>query len=100
METLKNYFSQSHFASVQEIMQQQENDQLKDKVNMFNALIISALVISILVLGFMAVPHLCPENTERGKNTRLGLYFLLLITGGQIGWLYILLWLVSINICL
>ena len=52
------------------------------------------------MLGFLAVPHICPDTSERGKNTRLGLYALLLVSGGQIGWLYILLWIFKINMCL
>jgi hypothetical protein len=104
MEDIKNYFSQSHFTSMEQmankkIMIDYQNDKRIKQAFFMSSLFIMALMIGILVAGFMAVPHLCPDNSERGKNTRLGLYFLLLVTGGQIGWLYIILWLANINFC-
>ena len=103
--TLKNYFSQSHFSSVSDIirerrnLQQQKYDDEVNKAFMLSHVFISLIMISIVIAGFMAVPQLCSDNTERGKNTRLGLYVLLLLSGGQIGWLYIILWIAKINIC-
>ena len=104
MEDVKKYFSQSHFTSMEQMIKQKqmleyERDEQIKQAFFMSSLFIMALMIGILVAGFMAVPHLCPDNSDRGKNTRLGLYFLLLVTGGQIGWLYILLWLTNINFC-
>ena len=100
---LKKYFTQSHFTSVSEIVKERRyEDVYNDDVRsafMLSHLLISIIMISIIIAGFMAVPHLCNDNSERGKNTRLGLYVLLLLSGGQIGWLYIILWIAKINIC-
>jgi len=101
MDTLKSYFTQSHFTSVQNIMRERQmrrNQQIEQAIFLSHLFIIS-LMIAILLLGFVAVKHICPDSSHRGKNTRLGLYALLLLSGGQIGWLYILLWLANINLC-
>ena len=63
-------------------------------------LFLVVLMIAGIIIGFFAVPHLCNDNTERGKNVKLGLYVLLILTGGQVGWFLALLWLFKINICL
>jgi hypothetical protein len=104
LDSIKSYFSQSHFTSVNNLMNRREmleyeRDQKIKEAFFFHSLFILTIMVAILVSGFLAVPHLCPDSSERGKNTRLGLYFLLLVTGGQIGWLYILLWIVNINVC-
>ena len=105
MDSIKEYFSQSHFSSMNNIinrrqMLEYERDEQIKQAFLFSSLFIVAIIIGILMLGFLAVPHICPDTSERGKNTRLGLYALLLVTGGQIGWLYILLWIFKINMCL
>ena len=56
-------------------------------------------IITGILIGFMAVPRLCKDSSDRGKNVRLGLYALLILTGGQFGWFFGLLWLFKINIC-
>jgi len=98
MDTLERYFTQSHFASVQDIIDEKNRRGIEQAIALSN-LFILAMILGTLVLGFMAVPKICTDQTERGKNTRLGMYVLLLMTGGQIGWLYILLWLAKVNVC-
>jgi hypothetical protein len=98
MDTLERYFTQSHFASVQDIIDEKNRQGIEQAIALSN-LFILAMIVGTLVLGFMAVPKICTDQTERGKNTRLGMYVLLLMTGGQIGWLYILLWLAKVNVC-
>ena len=101
MDTIKNYFTQSHFASMSQIIEEhRRREQEVDQAIFLSNIFIVCLIIGILLAGFLAVPHICPDNSERGKNTRLGLYFLLILTGGQIGWLFILLWIFNINICM
>ena len=105
MDTIKSYFTQSHFASMHHIMEERrrrkrQHDQEVEQAIFLSNVFIICLIIGILISGFLAVPHLCPDNSDRGKNTRLGLYFLLILTGGQIGWLFILLWIFNINICM
>jgi hypothetical protein len=105
MDTIQNYFTQSHFASMSQIIEEhrrrdRRREQEVDQAIFLSNIFIVCLIIGILLAGFLAVPHICPDNSERGKNTRLGLYFLLILTGGQIGWLFILLWIFNINICM
>jgi hypothetical protein len=52
-----------------------------------------------IVLGTLAVSRLCKGTDERSRNIRLGLYAVLIFTGGQIGWLYAILWLFKVNVC-
>jgi hypothetical protein len=73
----------------------QEVEQARALNNMFMAV----LIVIGVVIGFVAVPHICSDSTERGKNIRLGLYVLLIVTGGQFGWLFALLWLFKVNLC-
>ena len=102
---LKNVFTQSHFTSVSDIirerriLQQQKYDDEVNKAFMLSHVFMSLIMVGIIIAGFMAVPQLCSDSSDRGKNTRLGLYVLLLLSGGQIGWLYVILWIAKINIC-
>ena len=64
----------------------------------YDMLMFLIIFISI-ILGFVAVDKLCLDTSDRGKNIRLIMYVLLFLTGGQIAWLYILLWLLQINVC-
>ena len=98
LEELKTYFTQSHFASVQDIIDERNRRGIEQAIALSN-LFILALMVGILILGFMAVPKICTDTTDRGKNTRLGMYILLLMSGGQIGWLYIILWMAKLNVC-
>lgn len=62
-------------------------------------LMILILVIAGFMLGWVAVSHICKGTDERSKNIRLGLYAIMLFTGGQAGFLYCLLWLFKVNVC-
>ena len=100
-----NVFTQSHFSSIHDMihkkqMIERERDEQIKQAFFFSSLFVCAIIIGVIMLGFLAVPHICSDTSERGKNTRLGLYALLLVSGGQIGWLYILLWIFKINMCL
>jgi hypothetical protein len=70
-----------------------------DNEYMMTECLLSFFVIISIILGFVAVRHLCIDSSMRGKNIRLVMYILLLLTKGQIAWLYILLWLLQIDIC-
>ena len=50
-----------------QMLQHEQNEQIKE------AFFLSSLMVAILVMGFVAVQHICPDTSERGKNTRLGL---------------------------
>ena len=118
---IKNYFTNSHFTNIQNVMGNIENEnnvqmssfgsnymrmgyygnsQNIQNAMMINNLFIMALIIAVVSFGFIAVGKICTDTSERGKNTRLGLYAMLILTGGQVGWLYILMWLLKIDICI
>ena len=107
-----SYFTKSHFTMVSDLVKsnfgssdEEYNKMLMDSSSdvkmafMLSNLFIVVMIIASIVLGFMAVSRICGDQTERGKNTRLGLYGLLILTGGQIGWMYILLWIFKIDLC-
>ena len=68
--------------------------------SMVSNLLVFILIIVSVVFGFIAVRNICKDSSERGKNTRLGLYALLILTGGQVAWIYILLWIMKLDICM
>ena len=61
--------------------------------------IAALLLLGGFVLGWYAVERLCKGSDIRSKNIRLGLYAILLFSGGQVGWLYVLLTFMKVNIC-
>ena len=105
MSLFGDYFTKSHFGYMKsyldkkKLIENERNEQIK-MAFFLSSMFIFLLMLALVLLGFMAVPKICPDPSERGKNTRLGLYALLLLSGGQIGWLYILLWIAKINLCL
>ena len=104
LQGVKSYFTKSPFTTLQELhnMSKFGSTGENDGKNGFIAIaviVVTILMLTFLILGYFAVGHICKDNTDRGKNTRLGLYALLLLTGGQVGVIYILLWVVGLNIC-
>ena len=108
----KQYFTKNHFTNINDLIKSnfESKDDEYNRMLMNNSsdvkmafmlsnLFIVVMIIASIVLGFMAVSRICGDQTERGKNTRLGLYGLLILTGGQIGWMYILLWIFKIDLC-
>lgn len=75
-----------------------EDDSGDIDYSIVDSTIILITVVSI-VLGFMAVNNLCDGNSERAKNTKLGMYVLLILSGGFVGWAYILMWALGITVC-
>ena len=61
--------------------------------------IAALLLLGGFVLGWYAVERLCKGSDTRSKNIRLGLYAILLFSGGRTGWLYVLLTFMKVNIC-
>jgi hypothetical protein len=57
------------------------------------------VAIVLIIAGFLAVNNICLGSTDRSKNIKLGLYALLLLSGGRIAWLYILLWILNLDLC-
>ena len=95
MEEVKSVFGQYTSKSTFGILCDNETERETGQVS--GSLLI--IIIASIILGFMAVNNICSDTTDRGKNTRLGLYLLLFLTGGKIGWLYVLVWILKINVC-
>jgi hypothetical protein len=107
----KSYFTNSTISNLRGIMKSKfgcdneynhDNGYSSNEVQtafMVSNLSIFILIIVSIVLGFIAVNKICKDPSERGKNTRLGLYAILILTGGQVGWIYILLWIMKFDIC-
>jgi len=70
-----------------------------DDYSEMSDLVVFVIIILSIIFGFIAVNNICKVDSERGKNTRLGLYVLLILSGGMVGWLYILLWVLKIDVC-
>ena len=102
-DSVKNYFTKSAFSCMCDMMEEGAYiDTQDDDAKMeyyINLIVLVVISVGVLIYGFLAVPKLCPDTSERGKNTRLGLYALLLFTGGQIGILYIILSMANVNLC-
>ena len=98
---IKKYISKGAFGALQDkstfgaIGDESEMEMAYMLSNTFIILIVSISII----FGFIAVNNICKSDSERGKNTRLGLYALLLLSGGAVGWLYILMWILKIDVC-
>ena len=58
------------------------------------------IIISVLIilLGFVAVGRICRGNTDKARRTRLILYILLVLTGGNLSIAFILFWMFGITI--
>uniref|UniRef100_A0A6C0I8S8 Uncharacterized protein n=1 Tax=viral metagenome TaxID=1070528 RepID=A0A6C0I8S8_9ZZZZ len=62
-------------------------------------LTIFILAIVSIIIGYIAVGKICTGTDTRSKNIRLGMYALLILTGGSTGFLYLLLWIFKVNVC-
>jgi hypothetical protein len=101
---LKTYLKEGAFGAYNKIMKSNfgadsDTAEAAGAIGGVAIVIILALAIGGIILGWLAVSHLCKGTDTRSKNIRLGLYAILLVTGGQVGWIYILLWLMKVNIC-
>ena len=57
------------------------------------------LLLALAVLGWVAVGKICKGTDDRSKNIRLGLYALLFFTSGGAGGIYLILWMLQVNVC-
>ena len=104
IKNLKSNFGSSSSSSSNDVYiinyDDSDDDWYKSQdISMLSDIITIMIMIASIILGFMAVTHICKDSSERGKNTRLGLYLILILSSGSIGWLYILLWIFNFNIC-
>ena len=59
---------------------------------------ILVFMIVLIVLSFMAVPKFIKGNSDNAKNKRILAYVLLVLSGFQISWIYIILWMIGLNL--
>ena len=100
---LKSYFTKGPVGALQTIKSKfsecyGSSSEFEELYKLSITIIIILIILSV-ILGYLAVNKICKADSERGKNTRLGLYALMLLSGGTVSWVYILLWLLNIDIC-
>jgi hypothetical protein len=102
---LKMYLEKDTFGALTKLKNKSNFDSNGDQalveagVLIFGEVIVVLLILSGWILGFIAVSRICTGTDNRSKNIRLGLYALLIFTGGKIGYIYSILWLFRTNIC-
>ena len=101
MNALKSYFTKGAFGALNECKSNykyyDEEEQEEQSLTTDYFIIITMISLSI-IFGFLAVDKICPPTSERTKNIRLGLYGLLILSGGMIGWIFILMWMLNIKL--
>ena len=101
MNTLKSYFTKGAFGALKEVKSHYTNNSseyCEDSELSLDYFILITIISLSIVFGFLAVDKLCPQNSERSKNIRLGMYGLLILSGGMIGWIFILMWILNIKL--
>ena len=63
----------------------------------FNIICVIIILISYLVYSFIAINKVFISNTTNTNKYKTIAYISLLITGGGIGWVFILLWVMGIT---
>ena len=99
---LKTYMKEGAYGALNKINKSNfgaNGDDAAAALGVGAVLMVLILVIAGFMLGWVAVSHICKGTDERSKNIRLGLYAIMLFTGGQAGFLYCLLWLFKVNVC-
>jgi len=84
-------YSSSRFSSVN-----QSQEDIKTAGNIL--LFIIVLMISVIVMSFIAVGKFIKGNSESANSKRLVAYLLLIFSGFQLSWIYIILWIAGVNI--
>ena len=98
---LKTYMKEGAYGTLAKIKKSKSNFGKTDDIAAEVGFIFISLIMVIagFMLGWVAVSHICKGTDERSKNIRLGLYAIMLFTGGTSGFLYCLLWLFKVNVC-
>ena len=100
LETVfKTYMNENIFDGYNNLKQSSFGSNSAQNWAIFLSLYLFVIILGF-VLGFLAVQNICKGKSDGSRNIRLGLYALLLFTGGKIGWLYVLLWIFRINVCI
>ena len=56
------------------------------------------IIIITVAFAFLAVQHISPGESGTSRNIRLGMYALLVLSGGSVAWMYILMWALKIKV--
>jgi hypothetical protein len=75
-----------------------DDSEYQEYLENINILFLYIIIIALIIFGYIAVGKIIKGDTERDKNIRIGMYVLLLLTGGRVGIIFIFLWIFNINI--
>jgi len=100
--SMEKFFKNGGIASISKFTRYSSSENEESYSYGISDLEVTFIIIIFIVsmsLGFFAINNICQDTSSRGKNTRLGLYLLMILSGGTVAWFYILLWILKINIC-
>ena len=93
---LKTYMNEGAFGVLKNM--KKSNFGSTDQSSMVGQLIALVLLVVLVVYGFIAVKKICRGSDLRSQNIRLGMYALLILTGGRAAMIFIVLWLLKVNV--
>ena len=92
IHTLSQFKNKSNFGSSSDYTYMETAELM-----MFGFIFVS-LSILLLIYSILAVGHIVQGESEYSRNVRLGLYALLIFTGGSVGWMYIIMWFCGVRL--
>jgi hypothetical protein len=103
MKGIKSYFTKGAFGAFNEYKSKYKyyepgEANPEDETLATDYFIIITMISLSIIFGFLAVDKICPPTSERTKNIRLGMYGLLVLSCGMIGWIFILMWVLNIRL--
>ena len=97
-------FGKSRFGGIKFTDYEELNSNITNKESIelmillnFSIICVSILIVAYLVYSVIAINKIFISNTENSNKYKTIAYISMLITGGGIGWFFILLWLFGIN---
>jgi hypothetical protein len=91
LQNAYNEYSSSRFSSVNK---SQEDMKMAGNIILFTVV----LMISLIVMSFIAVGKFIRGNSESANTKRIVAYLLLIFSGFQLSWIYIILWISGANL--
>jgi glucan phosphoethanolaminetransferase (alkaline phosphatase superfamily) len=95
---LKTYMKEGAFGVLKNMKKSSFGSTGSDQSSMVGQLIALVLLVVLVVYGFLAVKKICRGSDLRSQNIRLGMYALLILTGGRAAMIFIVLWLLKVNV--
>ena len=92
IHTLSQFKNKSNFGSSSDYAEMEMGEL------MIFGFIFVTLAIAIIFYSVVAVGKIVQGDSEYSRNVRLGMYVLLVFTSGNIGWIYIIMWLAGVKL--